>query len=70
MCYKIEGCSPITEDVWERVMDEDDLFDYANRRVGRETQVVKLCTENENSGQQLNNDEHDNDKHDNKYEST
>lgn len=56
-------------------MDEDDLFDYANRGVGRETQVVdqvvEVCTENENSGEQVNDDEHDNNEHDNnEYEST
>lgn len=70
-----EGCSPITEDVWKKVMDEDDLFNYANHGVGRETQVVdrvfEVCTENENSGDQVNNDEDDGNEHDNnEYEST
>ena len=61
-------------------MDEDDLLDYTNRGVGRAIhvvdQVVEVCTENENYGEQVNNDEHDNDEHDNdehdnnEYEST
>ena len=63
-----EGCSPITEEMWEKVIDEDDLFDYANRGIGRETQVVdqvvEVCTENENSGDQVNNDDHGNDEYD------
>ena len=54
--------------MWEKVIDEDDLFDYANRGIGRETQVVdqvvEVCTENENSGDQVNNDDHGNDEYD------